>query len=126
MHRTKIHELLRSLGNRIFHISWITKDGNVRTANARRYVKKNLKGTGRRINQPGNSYIPIFLMHNLQGDTAWDNTTGWRTLNLDTVLSVKCKGHEYQVKPEPILDSINLSETTQPVKDNVLEFRKAS
>jgi len=109
--RTKILDLIRSFGSNIFHVCWIKKDGSIRTANVRRYVKKSIKGTGRRVSQPDNSLLPVYLMHNLRGWNTWENVTAWRALNLDTILYVKCNGKVHHIDPDPISDPVDTAIT---------------
>lgn len=113
MHRTKLLEFLRSLQGSIFHITWIKKNGNIRSANARMKVKRHLKGTGQSIAKPDNSYITIWLM---------GNDGGYRTLNLDTVLQVRGYGQIYNIKPQPITELIDLTTTTSNQPDNVIAY----
>ncbi len=54
------------------------------------------------------------------------NETGYRTLNLDTVKSIKCYGIKANVTPEPIEQTFDLSLTQQDQPNNVLEFAEAS
>jgi hypothetical protein len=117
LHRTKLHQILKRLGNAIFHITWIKKDGSERTANARCKVHKGIKGTGRRINQPHNANISIYLM---------GNEKGYRTLNLDTVRTITCYGIEAKVTPDPIENNVDLSVTHLAQPDNVIEYEQAS
>ncbi len=113
MHRTKLLEFLRSLQGSIFHITWIKKNGDIRSANARMKVKRHLKGTGRSIAKPDNSYITIWLM---------GNNGGYRTLNLDTVLQVRGHGRIYNIKPQPITELIDLTTTTSNQPDNIVSM----
>lgn len=117
LHRTKLQTILQRLGNAIFHITWIKKDGSERSANARCRVHSGIKGTGRSINQSHNANISIFLM---------GNERGYRTLNLDTVRTITCYGIEAKVTPDPIQNSVDLSVTHLTQPDNVIEYEKAS
>lgn len=94
LHRTKLHQIIQRLGHAIFHISWIKKDGTERKANVRCRVIKGIKGNGRSINQATNANISVYLM---------GNETGYRTVNLDTVRSLKCYGHGTTITPEPLI-----------------------
>ena len=113
MHRTKLLEFLRSLQGSIFNITWIKKNGDIRTANARMHVRKHTKGTGKSIAKPDNSYITIWLM---------GKNGGYRTLNLDTVLQVRGYGRIYNIKPQPITEHIDLTTTTSKQPDNIVSL----
>ena len=117
LHRTKLQTILQRLGNAIFHIKWIKKDGSERSANARLRVRKGIKGTGRRINQPHNANVSIYLM---------GNESGYRTLNLDTVRSLSCYGIKAKITPDPIENNVDLALTELDQPDNVIEYEKAS
>ena len=111
MHRTKLLEFLRSLTN-IFNITWIKKNGDIRNANVRLRVRKNLKG-GKSVAKPNNSYITIWLM---------GKSSGYRILNLDTVLQVRANNKVYNIQPEPITEHIDLT-TTSNQPDNVIAIK---
>ncbi len=93
LHRTKLHQIIQRLGHAIFHITWIKKDGTERKANVRCKVIKGINGKGKRINRANNANISIYLM---------GNETGYRTLNLNTVRSLKCYGYNATITPDPI------------------------
>ena len=92
LHRTKLHQIIQRLGHAIFHITWTKKNGEERKANVRCRVIKGIKGKGRRINQATNANISVYLM---------GNETGYRTVNLETVSSLKCYGIKTAITPEP-------------------------
>jgi hypothetical protein len=88
-HREQLRTIIARLGNKIFHVRWTKKDGSERSANVRAQVIKGHTGTGRRVNQPDNNYLSIYLM---------GNETGYRTLNLDTVKDITCYGIKADVE----------------------------
>jgi hypothetical protein len=123
MHRTKLLELIKRLKSKIFHVTWITKDGKLRSCNARRFVSKGINGKGkRRIAQADNSYLPIYILPTLCGNQ-WDFRKGWRPLNLDTVQSITCNNTTYKIHPEPIAEWVDTTKTKQKVKDNVVPLK---
>ncbi|MAT87225.1 MAG: hypothetical protein CL532_01560 [Aestuariivita sp.] len=119
-HRTKLHDVIRSFGSSIFHVKWITKDGNIRNANARRHVLKGIKRTGKKINKNDNSLIPIYILPHMAG-IEWDMRKGWRALNLDTVLEVSCKGTKYDILPDPISSWEDTTNTHEKVKNSTVK-----
>lgn len=114
MHRTKLLNFLRTLRGTIFHITWIKKNGDTSSANARLRVKQHVKGTGKAVAQPSNSYITIWKM---------GKNGGYRNLNLDTVRSIKSKGKTYQVNPDPITEHVDLTTTNKKVSNNVITIK---
>ena len=123
MHRTKLLELIKHLKGKIFHITWLTKKGELRTSNARRLVSKGIKGTGkRRINQTNNSLIGIYILPTLKGNQ-WDFRSGWRSLNLDTVQSIRCNNVTHQITPDPITNWVDTTTTTSKIKNNVVNIK---
>ena len=113
MHRTKLLEFLRSLQGSIFNITWIKKNGDIRTANARMHVRKHTKGTGKSISNSSNAYITVWLM---------GKERGYRSLNLDTVLQVRGYGRIYNIKPQPITELIDLTTTNSNQPNNVIAY----
>lgn len=113
LNRQKLLTFLQTIGNSIFHITWIKKNGEERSANARLKVKSKLKGTGKSASKLENSYITIWLMGKEQG---------YRNLNLATVKSIKTRGSTYTVTPEPIIETFDLTSTTQEISDNVIAY----
>ncbi len=100
MHRKQLLPLINDLKGKIFHFTWITKNGEVRTSNARRKVSKGINGRGkRRISQADNSLIGIYILPTLKGKE-WDFRSGWRSLNLDTVTQITCNNKTHVITPE--------------------------
>tara|TARA_R110002126_G_scaffold192495_4_gene340660 strand:+ start:146 stop:400 length:255 start_codon:yes stop_codon:yes gene_type:complete len=77
-------EFKKFVGNKIFSATFTKKDGSLRTYNARVDVKKYTKGGDNPVEHISN-YCTIFEMDAGQ----------YRTLNLDTVVSLKCNGEVY-------------------------------
>ena len=116
MHRTKLIEVLRSLGGQIFNVCWIKKNGTERCANARLSVYKKTKG-GTSSAKPTNSYIVVYLMWNMQGNSFLAES-GYRNLNLNTIRSI----NGITVYPEPIEDTIDITTTTKNISNNVVKM----
>lgn len=114
MHRTKLLQILQQFGTQIFHVCWIKKDGSERCANVRLGVTKHLKG-GKSNANPGNSFIPVYLMWTMDGNT-FQAEAGYRNLNLNTIRSI----NGIQVHPEPIEDTIDITTTTKDVSNNLV------
>lgn len=70
-----------------FSVTWTTKSGNVSTMNARIGVKKHLKGGKKCSNGTTNT-----VNHLKQYATVYKTNQGYRNLNLDTVMILKCNG----------------------------------
>lgn len=101
--RTKLENLIKNLGGKIFNVCWIKKTGEVRCANVRQAVKSKKKGTGRGIANASNSYLTVYLMWNMQGNT-FNGESGYRVINLDTIKYISVHGHHCKVTPEPIIE----------------------
>lgn len=114
MHRTKLLQYLQTLHGSIFSITWIKKNGDIRTANARMHVRKHAKGTGKSISKQDNAYITIWLM---------GKERGYRSLNLDTVMQITAYGRTHNITPEPITAHVDLTTTIQPIPDNVISIK---
>ena len=114
MHRTKLLQYIKTLRGTIFNITWIKKNGDIRSANARMQVHTHAKGTGKSISNSSNAYITIWLM---------GKERGYRSLNLDTVMQIKANGVIHNITPEPITNHVDLTTTTQPIPDNVISIK---
>lgn len=119
LHRQKLLGFIDKMGHRVFNITWIKKDGSIRNANVRRKVTKYLKGG----NGPGNNnaFIAIYLMPKMTGNT-FLHESGYRMLNLETIKQITTNGERFEVTPEPIIQSIDLSLTTKPQRDNLIKI----
>ena len=103
LHRSKILEVIKALGNQIIGITFIKKNGDVRKMSCRARVRKYVKGV-----RPGgsaktdNSQI---TMYEMKGTTGADN---YRSVNLDTITSIRCWGIEAEVTPDPVVETEQL------------------
>jgi len=114
MHRTKLLQILNQMRGQIFSVCWIKKNGDERCANVRLGVTKHLKG-GQSPANAGNSFIPVFLMWSMDGNT-FQGESGYRMLNLNTIRSI----NGTRVTPDPIFNDIDLTTTTQKQPDNLI------
>jgi len=81
---TKVLEEIQTAKNTIFSVTFIKKDGTVRTMVARLHVKKGLNGKGMAYNPVEKGLLPV-----------WDmQKNGFRMINLKTVTELKIKGEE--------------------------------
>ena len=69
------------VGNKIFGVDFIKKDGSLRTYNARVNVKKHTKGGTNPVEHISN-LVSIFEMDAGQ----------YRTLNINTITQLRCEG----------------------------------
>ena len=75
---------IQTAQNTIFSVTFIKKDGSVRTMIARLHVKKGLNGKGMAYNPVEKGLLPV-----------WDmQKNGFRMINLKTVTELKIKGEE--------------------------------
>ncbi len=84
--RYKTDEVIKATKGKIFSCSFVKKDGSIRKMVARLGVQKNLKG-GTNGTSYKNSLITVFDMLN----------KGYRMINLETLISLKINGNEYQI-----------------------------
>lgn len=81
-------KLFRQLvGNKFFTVTFTKKDGTLRTMNCRLGVKKHLKGGQKSYNDDNFNYVTVYDL--VKG--------GYRTVNLDTIKSVKARGLKVNV-----------------------------
>jgi hypothetical protein len=73
------------VGNKIFNVEFIKKNGAIRTMNARLNVQNNLKGSG--VRKPDH-LITVFDM----------NAGAYRSFDKSSVLSVKCNGITFNIE----------------------------
>lgn len=114
MHRTKLLQIIQELRGQIFSVCWTKQNGDERCANVRLGVTKHLKG-GQSPANAGNSFIPVFLMWSMDGDT-FKAEKGYRMLNLNTIRSI----NGTQVTPDPIFNDIDLTTTTKKQPNNLI------
>ena len=76
------------MGEKIFTITFIKKDGSVRVMNARRGVKKGVKGVGMSYNPTEKDLVVVFDMQK----------EAFRMVNAKTVLEIKADREYYKVE----------------------------
>jgi hypothetical protein len=72
---------------KIFNVTFRKKNGTIRKMNARLGVRKNIKGVGLKYDPKAVGNLIVYSM----GDK------GYRTINLNSILRIKCNGVEYTV-----------------------------
>ena len=77
---TNIETLIENTEGKIFTVTFVKKDGSIRTMTARLGVKKHLKGGECTLNRE--QYIIAYDMQN----------QGYRAINRDTILSLVFQG----------------------------------
>lgn len=82
----KAEEVIKATKGKIFSCTFIKKDGTIRKMIARIGVHKNLVG-GKNGASERNSLVTVFDMLN----------GGYRMINLETLLTLKVSGSDYQV-----------------------------
>ena len=102
LNRTKLLQEIRKLKHRIFTVSWIKKNGEIRRANARTGVYNFRKGLKESPSSVNHSMLTVYLMWVMEGDT-FKAEKGYRSLNLETISWINMNGEHYEVHPKPIL-----------------------
>ena len=88
VHRTKLESLILSSKGKIFSCLFLKKDGSIRAMNCRLGVTAHVKGTGKPIHDPSNSYLTVYDMVK----------KGYRAINLDTLSILELGGSMYHVQ----------------------------
>jgi hypothetical protein len=70
---------------RIFNVTFVKQNGEIRRMNARLGVKKNLKGTGLKYDPTSRGNLIVYSM----------SDKGYRTIKLGSILRIKCNGTVY-------------------------------
>ena len=104
LHRSKLLQTIRALGDQIFGITFIKKNGEQRKMSCRARVGKYVKGVrpGGSAN-PSNSQITVYEMNGTPGPN------NYRSINLDTVSRIECWGIEAKITPDPIVAHPDIS-----------------
>jgi len=84
----KVNEVISLMGEKIFTITFVKKDGSVRVMNARRGVKKGVKGVGMSYNPTEKDLVVVFDMQK----------EAFRMVNAKTVLEIKADKEHYKVE----------------------------
>ena len=72
----------------IFTVTYLKKDGSTRVLNGRSGVTKDVNGNGLRYDPAKKGLVPIYDL----------KAKGHRMVNLNTVKSLKIRGHEYKIE----------------------------
>jgi hypothetical protein len=78
----KKKNLINFVGNGFFSVTFVKKNGEKRTMNCRLGVKKHLKGGQKSYDDANYNYLTVYDL----------KKKGYRTVNLDTLISVKANG----------------------------------
>jgi hypothetical protein len=84
----ELKEVINLMGEKIFTITFVKKDGSVRVMNARRGVKKGVKGVGMSYNPTEKDLVVVFDMQK----------EAFRMVNAKTVLEIKADKEHYKVE----------------------------
>ncbi|MEA3280206.1 MAG: SH3 beta-barrel fold-containing protein [Thermodesulfobacteriota bacterium] len=85
--RMKLESLIESSNGKTFYVRFTKVDGSLRKMRARLGVEEGLKGGVNRVVREDNAYMTVF-----------DTEKGaYRTLNLETVSTLKIEGERYRV-----------------------------
>ena len=87
INRTKIDSFMRSLRGRAAGVTFIKKDGTIRTMNARLGVVKYLKGGRKTVGTFKDSYLTVWSF----------NDQAYRTVNLASVFKVNADGQTFYI-----------------------------
>lgn len=83
-----LKKVISLLGDKIFTVTFVKKDGSVRVMNARRGVKKGVKGVGMSYDPYSKNLIPVFDMQK----------EAFRMINAETILEIKAEKKVYTFK----------------------------
>ena len=87
INKSQAIKMIKSDGGRFFGVKFTKKDGTPRTMNCKRVVKAAIKGTGK--SKPSNDHIiPVYS----------NNDRGYRSFDIDRLISLKMGGEEYIVE----------------------------
>jgi hypothetical protein len=81
-----VEEVIEMLGDKIFTVTFVKKDGTVRVLNGKRGVKKHLKGGELAYDPIERGLIPVFDMQ--KGE--------YRMVNSNTITEIKSEGNTYK------------------------------
>lgn len=70
---------------KIFNITFVKANGEIRKFNARLGVKKNLKGKGLKYDPVSRGNLIVYSM----------DDKGYRTIKISNILRIKCNGNVY-------------------------------
>ena len=82
----EIKKVIELLGDKIFTVTFTKKDGSIRVMNARRGVKKGVKGVGMSYNPTEKDLVVVFDMQK----------EAFRMINAKTIMEVKADKNIYK------------------------------
>lgn len=88
-----LKNIISLLGDKIFTVTFVKKDGTVRVMNARRGVKKGVKGVGMSYDPYSKNLIPVYDMQK----------GAFRMINAETILEIKAEKETYKFKEGELL-----------------------
>jgi hypothetical protein len=83
-----LKKVITLLGDKIFTVTFVKKDGSIRVMNARRGVKKGVKGVGMSYDPFSKNLIPVYDMQK----------EAFRMINAETILEIKADKKVYTFK----------------------------
>jgi len=89
----QIEKVIDLLGDKIFTVTFVKKDGSIRVMNARRGVKKGVKGVGMSYNPTEKDLIVVFDMQK----------EAFRMINAKTITEVKADKKVYKFQDGELL-----------------------
>lgn len=87
INKLKLAGLLQSAGSQYVSLEFIKKDGSTRKMNGQFGVTKHLKGGVNNTVKPDNAYMTIYDVQ----------SKGYRTINLETIKTLRVGGVNYEV-----------------------------
>lgn len=87
VNKLKLAALLKDAGTQYVSLEFIKKDGSLRKMNGQFGVTKHLKGGVNKTVKPDNAYMTIYDA----------KAKGYRTINLETIKSLRVGGVNYEV-----------------------------
>lgn len=86
--KTEVKQLRELVGNKIFSVSFVKKDGSLREMNCRLGVTKHLRGGDLGYDAESLNYLTVFDMSKKE----------YRTINVNTLKSITFEGVKYEVE----------------------------
>ena len=82
----KINEVMNLVGDKIFTVTFVKKDGSIRVMNAKRGVKKHLKGGELPYAPIEKGLMPVYDMQ----------AAAYRMVNTQTIMEIKANSETYK------------------------------
>jgi hypothetical protein len=91
----KVENVIELLGDKIFTVTFVKKDGTVRVLNGRRKVTKHLKGGELAYDPIEKGLIPVYDL----------KSEGYRMINSQTVLEIKSEKQVYTFEEGELVEN---------------------